>query len=469
MQLSEFKKILKKPWFKQVGNAHPLFIQSGALSGFLLERELGYSGFYFWHKDGQAEMNYLESDLERIWRAIFKKCAQNASWLKKQRSLYTKKFNEFSYEIKNQEKIDYKRLSDSLLLRIFKKAVWVQCFSVGLGHYCEAIGTRVARALEKELIKSNHIKIENDISQRLLSPVNESFISKEERELHKINQLSKEARVVALRRHWRKYFWINNSYLGQGRADMSFFLKRLKAMKKDELRTVLSRKVVKNIKLTKKAKIIVAISEITHIWQDLRKANILKAIGLLDKITHEVAQRMDIPFSEIVNLTPLEILSLKNVFDIKKYARLLKERSGGAYYFLTNLNSEIVVSGKKAKSLQAFDEELNKVLNISSVNGQTAQPGYAKGRAVICKYIFEMKKVRQGDILVTAMTRPEFMPIIKKAAAIVTDEGGITSHAAIISRELKTPCVIGTKIATKVFKDGDLVEVNANKGVVKKL
>jgi len=65
------------------------------------------------------------------------------------------------------------------------------------------------------------------------------------------------------------------------------------------------------------------------------------------------------------------------------------------------------------------------------------------------------------------MTRPEFVPLMKKAAAIITDEGGITSHAAIISREMNIPCIIGTKIATKIFKDGDLVEVDADKGIVK--
>ena len=58
---------------------------------------------------------------------------------------------------------------------------------------------------------------------------------------------------------------------------------------------------------------------------------------------------------------------------------------------------------------------------------------------------------------------------MKKAAAIVTDDGGLTCHAAIVARELKTPCVVGTKIATKVLKDGDMVEVDANKGIVKKI
>ena len=57
----------------------------------------------------------------------------------------------------------------------------------------------------------------------------------------------------------------------------------------------------------------------------------------------------------------------------------------------------------------------------------------------------------------------------RKAAAIVTDEGGITSHAAIVSRELGIPCIVGTQYATKILKDGDLVEVDANKGTVKKI
>jgi pyruvate,water dikinase len=65
------------------------------------------------------------------------------------------------------------------------------------------------------------------------------------------------------------------------------------------------------------------------------------------------------------------------------------------------------------------------------------------------------------------MTRPEFVPLMKKASAIVTAEGGITCHAAIVSRELGIPCVIGTKNATKVLKTGDEIEVDAEKGIVK--
>ena len=80
----------------------------------------------------------------------------------------------------------------------------------------------------------------------------------------------------------------------------------------------------------------------------------------------------------------------------------------------------------------------------------------------------DIGKMKQGDILVAPATNPDVVPAMKKAAAIVTDAGGVTSHAAIISRELGVPCLIGTKISTKVLKDGDYVEVDAEtNGVVK--
>jgi pyruvate,water dikinase len=83
---------------------------------------------------------------------------------------------------------------------------------------------------------------------------------------------------------------------------------------------------------------------------------------------------------------------------------------------------------------------------------------------VSAKYI---SKVQKGDVLVAPMTRPEHLPAMRRAAAIITDEGGITCHAAIVSRELGIPCIIGTKIATKVLQDGQTVEVDADKGVVR--
>jgi pyruvate,water dikinase len=103
------------------------------------------------------------------------------------------------------------------------------------------------------------------------------------------------------------------------------------------------------------------------------------------------------------------------------------------------------------------------------VKGMVACRGRARGKAKVMLSSFEIEKFKKGDVLVAPETTPSYLPIMTKAVAIVTDQGGITSHAAIVSRELGIPCIIGTKIATKTFKDGDLIEVDAEKGIVRKI
>jgi pyruvate,water dikinase len=97
------------------------------------------------------------------------------------------------------------------------------------------------------------------------------------------------------------------------------------------------------------------------------------------------------------------------------------------------------------------------------------KPGLVRGAVKIILNPTDMAKMKQGDVLVAIATNPDVVPAMKKAAAIVTEQGGVTCHAAIVSRELGIPCVIGTKIATRVLKDGDEVEVDAARGIVKKL
>lgn len=102
-----------------------------------------------------------------------------------------------------------------------------------------------------------------------------------------------------------------------------------------------------------------------------------------------------------------------------------------------------------------------------TIKGAIAFSGNAKGVVKVVRQVDELDKVKAGDILVTFMTAPSHISAMKRAIAFVTDEGGITCHAAIVAREMKKPCIIGTKIATKVLKDGDMVEVDADRGIVK--
>lgn len=102
------------------------------------------------------------------------------------------------------------------------------------------------------------------------------------------------------------------------------------------------------------------------------------------------------------------------------------------------------------------------------LTGSPASPGIGTGPAKIVKSAREIKKVEKGDVLVTEMTTPDFVPAMRKVIAIVTDKGGQTSHAAIVSRELGIPCVVGTQKATKILKSGQFVTVNGAEGQVLK-
>ncbi len=100
------------------------------------------------------------------------------------------------------------------------------------------------------------------------------------------------------------------------------------------------------------------------------------------------------------------------------------------------------------------------------LEGQGASPGTATGKVVIVSSTKDLSKVNTGDIMVAKMTNPDMVPAMRKASAIITDEGGMTCHAAIVSRELGTPATVGTKKATSTLIDGQIVTVDGEKGVV---
>ena len=141
--------------------------------------------------------------------------------------------------------------------------------------------------------------------------------------------------------------------------------------------------------------------------------------------------------------------------------------------FLERIHGYIMFNGKiylKSKMNKILSENkivMNEEEGSMEIKGRTAFGGKAKGIVKVIKVHKDLKDFNAGQILVTEMTNPDYVPYMKKAAAIITDEGGLTCHAAIVSREFNIPCIVGTRNATKVLKTGDFVEVDADKGVVK--
>lgn len=195
---------------------------------------------------------------------------------------------------------------------------------------------------------------------------------------------------------------------------------------------------------------------------DVLNQSLFSMIPLLQ----EAAARLGISFEDIVMMSykeAAESLLEKKVLHHVNFS----ERKKSWLLFRDGMELE-VFQGKKADVFaryQGFYELLPQIK--SDITGTSAYKGKVKGIVRILRTTDDIPKVKKGDILVAVMTFPNFVPAMEKAAAFVTDEGGILCHASIVSREMKKPCIIGTKIATKVLEDGDEVEVNANEGIVK--
>ena len=190
---------------------------------------------------------------------------------------------------------------------------------------------------------------------------------------------------------------------------------------------------------------------------------------------HEISKRFEIPFNELMGvyfyqdakkaLLEGEKLGREEV-KARKSAYLLKFEDGE----ITFLSGEAAV--KKATELVPHHFVQEKILEI---RGVCANPGQARGKVRVIKVVGieelvkDMALFGKSEILVTTMTQPNMVALAEKAGAIVTNEGGITSHAAVLAREFKIPCIVGTLNATKALKTGDEVMVDAAAGTVKKI
>jgi len=182
----------------------------------------------------------------------------------------------------------------------------------------------------------------------------------------------------------------------------------------------------------------------------------------------------------------LRTLRTDAIFEMMYRARpLLKEAAtsfGMPFNKLADYSIHDLIAGKPVRhpttiiasagsSFSFFDSYLIDwtTKKTSEIRGTIAFAGTIRGTARIVKSALESDKVKKGDILVAPMTFPSLIMAMQRAAAFVTDEGGLTCHAAIVAREMHKPCIVGTKHATQVLKDGDMVEVDAERGIVKKL
>ncbi len=370
-----------------------------------------------------------------------------------ERAIETAKFSAFS----DEELIGlWRRFHE------FVDAFWAHSILPELANYgsADVLQRRLERHVPQDYI-GNAMEV-------LSAPTGLSFYQEEEIDLSETNDM--EA-------HQKKYFWLRNSYVNVEVLPVSFFAERKKELPANYKESVMQR-LASAIEQKRQVQAQYSLPhEILDIgegiadgivWQDARKKEIWIYLHYEDLLIQEISRRTGIKSDRVKLLTSYEAEDLlRKRLTIGDYDWRAK---GVALYFAHDGTMRIESTELAAQYWKLYvDKEAEK--NISEFKGVVASKGagVVHGKVRIVLDAHGAPELARDEVLVTTMTTPEYVFLMKKAAAIVTDTGGLTSHAAIVSRELGVPCIVGTKVATRALKDGDLVEVDAIKGIVRKL
>ncbi len=339
----------------------------------------------------------------------------------------------------------------------------VDAFYEAMKRYAPALMTvfTIGKPVEKELRYVLAKKISATEVEALMDNLNipwqDNFYKQEEYDL---------ATAKDLRKHVKEYEWINSRYgsyhpytIEDAQKKLSIIHKKqfLKQWKEEKKRVKNAVRLAKQ--LSGKGHLVDVLQFIVY-YRTQRTDIFNKAIYLFMPELKKLADMKGLTYMQLIHCTKKELKGRLPPITI------INERIEGFTEVVLNGKLEIV-SGEESKKIKEMLAE--DIVETEELEGVVVCNGLVNGNVKIVASRDDLSKVHKGDILITSMTTPEMIAVMKMAAAFVTDEGGITCHAAIIAREMKKPCIIGTKIATKVFKDGDLVEVDADKGIIRKV
>ncbi|MDD5489094.1 MAG: PEP-utilizing enzyme [Candidatus Moranbacteria bacterium] len=337
---------------------------------------------------------------------------------------------------------------------------------------------QLSKILLQKKVSSNKIQAYQSL---LSSPNKRTLFWQENLELLQLCDKHKLATKLSgsqdFDKHVEKWFWLNYGYQGPAWNGDDFLMRVKEIFRNKNIKKALAEHqknfqtlVLKQRALSKKLKIT---RKENYYFETARLFTHLKGYRIevrhryswaLDQIFSELGRRLNLPLTFFRYATREEIISAATKKSFP--SETVSKRKQKMLYVFKNLKGSFIKIDSVDKNFQSLLED-EKIEASEAISGQTAYSGRAIGKVKILEHEKDVAKIRKGDILVTFATTPDFLPAMIKASGFVTDQGGITSHAAITARELKKPCIIGTKIATKVLKDGDLVEVDADKGVVK--
>lgn len=336
----------------------------------------------------------------------------------------------------------------------------------------------------KDLVKNN-LKLEAEEFEQLALPQVKTFVNQLDYDLiaAKIKVLTGASLDKTTKKLVDVYGWIPFGYDGPEYWDEKHFANLLNKQKGDlkilqdkleALKQIAKQEAnkIKKIKLKynlsgHQLELIDILHDLIY-WTDDRKKLEFQLHYFYRQVLLELSRRHGLSYKQLKYLLVEELNDLENKKDdLKKIADLrinkifaYRSKTIGAGKFLDKIELEKLLSEIKLRK------------DLGEIKGVVASKGNKNkyiGRVKLVMNPTEGRKVGKGDFLVTTMTTPDFINVMKKAIGYITDEGGVTCHAAIVARELNKPCIIATKIATKVLKENDLIEIDVESGIVKKI
>lgn len=389
---------------------------------------------------------------------------KNLEKYEKQFLLGGKNYLETAKEI---SKLDLKDLSNKELLAVFlnhqdkKSRYSVFAWSAYiLNNY---VADRATAILEKYVKKGMG---KEDLIDALFKPEKRAAVLQLQYEAEKLSGKLTEKQFEDL---YQRFKWLSCLDIHNKPWTKQEFREHIKTFTKSaKKKQIAFAKMIRELKPSKKDLEYLHMAKRFVYIKDARDDFRRESVFYSHNLWQELARRMGIVPEDTSYLQDEEIINFLHGKNDISQEKIWQRKKGFVLYIGKNKKLVCLQGLQVKKALQVFHLS-SEEKEVEEIKGRVASRGLAKGKVVIVKGIKDLDKVKLGDILVAVTTHPDYVPAMRKVAAIVTDEGGITSHAAIVSREFGIPCIVGTKIATRVLKDADLIEVNANMGVVKKL
>jgi phosphohistidine swiveling domain-containing protein len=473
----EVKRIIAGSWYRQRFDAcpHLLFFVADAHINAVWRSPYPFGQKDAWvvFRQDVADWHHNLQELRRtgalFLRSVHKDhglLARMKRWVKLRQAV----FREAGDKV---QKVRLQALSDEALLALYDELAAAYTAQLLLSPLIDGFALttdeRVAQGIRAQLARKPASRCQSSLQlfARLTAQTHEGFTQREQREL-----LATRGRRLALETHRRRFHWWRNNYAQEETVSVAEFAQRYQELKgRSAMPRALPMRVqvrqkeqlLRTLRLPEWLRELVRLTDQFHAWQDRRKESTLIATSIFLRLLREISRRTGYSIDELRYAVPPEMRKIMRRAIPEK--ELQRRYEGVVFVF----RPSAYACSSDRRIVDQFPDQVGAAANgrAKELRGLSGGVGVAAGPVRIVLRASDIDRLKEGDVLVTVMTRPDYFPGMLRACAIVTDEGGLTSHAMSIAREHNKPCVIATKRATSVLKDGDWVQVDAAAGIVR--